>query len=286
MTVSFGVRYDGRDASQHVLDMRLLGRSLIGLDKIVNDGVIVLREGRPPKRGERADFTIKAGSPQMACVDIHAWIDPLLGVLPFVYDEVVKLGPEFIWRLLSYLLTKLGGRPKEAEPHFAALMDFAKDLNQSRDRSEERLHDTMRMLIDRLTPSAKELVAPVGPSCDRLTLRGPTGGQTTEIDVPMADAVRAKERLEVGDQMRMTVKVDGLVLHNRHLTIEHPDKPGKFLNADVRDPAFDVRPNVYTDAVDRWLEVDVKPTRRATGELAALYIMNAVGKPFDREEAA
>jgi hypothetical protein len=48
------IRYDGGDANNGSIDMRQLGRSLQGADKIISDGLIVLIQGRSPKRGERA----------------------------------------------------------------------------------------------------------------------------------------------------------------------------------------------------------------------------------------
>ena len=74
---------------------------------------------------------------------------------------------------------------------------------------------------------------------------------------------------------RMVVFIDGVVLHNRTLKVEVPDRPGAFMTADVRDPIFDQAPNIYTSAIGSSLEVEAKAVRRADGELAKLYILNA-----------
>lgn len=54
------IRYDGRDADIHTVDMRLLGRSLQGFDRIISDGIILLSEKGLPKHGERAILRVKA----------------------------------------------------------------------------------------------------------------------------------------------------------------------------------------------------------------------------------
>lgn len=91
----------------------------------------------------------------------------------------------------------------------------------------------------------------------------------------MADAIRAKEILEVGDMEKIRVRVDGVTIHNRSLKVELPEYPGKFYSAEVRDPAFDQTPNIYTAAIGQFLDVEAKPTRRPNGDLVKLYIMNA-----------
>jgi len=75
----------------------------------------------------------------------------------------------------------------------------------------------------------------------------------------------------------ITLKVDGIILHSRSLKVELPDEPGKFVTAEVRDPAFEGDPNPYLEAVNKTLTVQAKISRRHSGELARLYIMNVVG---------
>lgn len=53
------IKYDGGDADHGSIDMRHLGRSLQGADKIISDGLIVFIHARPPKRGERAPVSAK-----------------------------------------------------------------------------------------------------------------------------------------------------------------------------------------------------------------------------------
>ena len=75
----------------------------------------------------------------------------------------------------------------------------------------------------------------------------------------------------------MKIRIDGLIKHTRRATVVRIDEPGAFLSAEVRDPAFDQTPNVYTQALgdDSELVVQAKPTYRG-GELYRLYIMGSV----------
>lgn len=198
-------------------------------------------------------------------------------------------GKEFLFHFLSYLLAKLGGRPSDAEPHFKQMLDAivqmreadAADRLDERDKhyeNEERWRQAFLSLAEKLREPARNVVAPVGRTAEIMRVVPPPGysGPTTVVDVPMADAIRAKEPLEVGEMERIRVKIDGITLRSRTIKIEDPQQPGRYINADVRDPAFDHEPNIYKEAVGGEMLLDIKPSRRPNGEIAKLYVMNAV----------
>ena len=80
---------------------------------------------------------------------------------------------------------------------------------------------------------------------------------------------------------QMRIRVNGFTHHNRQLKVVHPDEPKRFITACVRDPAFDVAPNIYTEAatLERELIASVKTTTNKDGRLVGLYVMNA--KPVE-----
>ena len=50
----FRIVYEGGDADGHAMDMRALALSMLGAERIISDGLIILTERRLPRRGERA----------------------------------------------------------------------------------------------------------------------------------------------------------------------------------------------------------------------------------------
>jgi len=283
---SFSLRYDGGHAADHRIDMRTLGQSLIGVEKIVSDSLIVTLEGRLPKRNERRDIEILVETPRAHCVELWAIIAIAPGVLPFAQELLRDYTKDYVSTLLSHVLSFFGGRQKEADMYFEKLMDLNHRMLDAHaiDRSEDRAHslatqENMLRLVDKFRPAARQVVAPVGPSCNELILPAPDGGYPTVIDVPMADAIRAKEPVEVGDMTRMLVHVDTVSISRRAMRVLIPDAlEGGLVDAAIRDPAFDENPNhnIYTASLGSLLAVDVKPTyRKETGELIKLHVMNA-----------
>ena len=71
-------------------------------------------------------------------------------------------------------------------------------------------------------------------------------------------------------------RLDVAALLSAFKTATFVDQPGRFLPAEVRDPAFDQTPNIYTQALanDTELRVRATPTYRGE-ELYRLYIMGS-----------
>ena len=296
MTLKFHVRFDGRDASEHEIDLGQFGHSMIGLNKAVHEGLYVAVNGNIPKRGARLDIVVRAKPPHAGCVDLESVVVAASGFLPLLYEMLLNGGKEFLFHFLSFLLARLGGRGKEADPHFELMLEALHEMHDANlaDRKDERAkhyeseaawRDAFLALVDKLREPARNVVAPVGRTAEILTIVPPPGSRSpaTVIDVPMADAIRSKEPLEVGEMERIRVKIDGITLHNRTIKIEDPQQPGRYINAEVRDPAFDLEPNIYKEAVGHELTLDVKPTKRLNGEIAKLYVMGAAP---ERNEAA
>lgn len=288
MEQEFSIRFDGLDADNHRLDMRTFGKAIVGFDKLINTGLVSLAEYRMPKKGERYPLQLHATEPRRGSFELVASLGPsVAGALPLVHEMFYTGAAEIMWRWTSWVLSMTGGREKEADPHFLKLMDLTSEIHRGRAESEEANRRFLLQVLDRVGPAARSAVAPVGPSCDSVTVG--YGGEhllevhSTPVDLAMADAIRSKEKLEVGDMETMRVRVDGLTHHNRQLKIDHPQEPGKFLSAKVRDPAFEEPDSVYLKALAKkgWLDVEAKPSKRADGRLQNLYILDAKAVPDD-----
>lgn len=191
-------------------------------------------------------------------------------------ELIANHGVELLKQFISWVLMHLGGRKKEADVHFQQLMSLTRELNASRDSSDERWHQTLLALVDKFAPSARDAVAPVGRTARRLVISSDDGSAIAEIDEPTADAIRSRKGDEVEDLIELIVKVDGISHHKKQIQVENPEEPARFINADVRDPVMDNAPNIYSEAanVKGSLRVQAKKVRRE-GRLHRLYIMDA-----------
>lgn len=260
------VRFQGAGADQHRVDLRQLGHSLIGIDRIVTHGLFALEAGRLPKKREPLPFLLHTAAPQRGCVEVQIWLVAGGVFLPFVHDIFVTMASDILWRWIRGVLLRMAGRESDADANFEKVIELL-------DRVDARRHLEM-LQLQKLAMAATQAVTPIGQSCNSIAF--PQGGEDAEIDLPLAEAIRSKGKVKVGDMERMRVKVDGFTHHNKQLKVVHPNEPGRFVTAYVQDPAFADAPNVYTEAAtnESWLDVTAKPTIK-DGRIHALYIMDA-----------
>jgi hypothetical protein len=281
------IRYDGGDADEHAIDMRLFGESLIGLDRIISDGIIAVVAERVPKRGERAPVILKTKEPRQGSVLLEGYLQEAQGLLALGMPLLFNCGADLLWDWVKGVVYYWTGHRDLAEKCMEALVQTQQEHLAARDRSEERAHaERMAMLtvlretIDRLGPASAQAVAPIGPSVRSIGIT-PADKPPVEIDEPTADLLREHGEVELGELQEMQLRTDGFTFHTRKLSVEHPDRPG-YLLADVQDPLFDEESNPYTLAAQRkaLIRVKAKPGYRS-GRLEKLYIMDFGGEVED-----
>lgn len=274
----FYLSYDGLQASSHRMDMRRLGYAMVGLDHIITVGVVGLLERRPARARERLMFDVVASEPRKGTVGILGAMMTAYtgtqGMLPYAVSVMKDKAPDFVWYWVCFVFKKLGGRDREAERLLEKIMDDYASINEQALADRQRERDFILQLVDRLKPAAAQVAVPMGESADVLRIARRPGGVAEEIGVPEAVAIRTKEPMEVGDRTVMKVRIDGLVKHTNRGSVELAGEPGRFVNAEIRDPLFEVTPNPYIAAMnsDELIEVSVVPTYKG-GELFKLYVM-------------
>ena len=275
------VKYEGGDADKHFVEMRALGNSMLGFERIISDGLIFLGEDRLPKRGERHALVVRAKETVIGSSDLPIVLTQAAGLLPLTWWLMQTGAAEAVSHFATYVFTKLGGRNNEAQAAMDAMVRMREIEARERIASQEQWlsheagwRDQLFTLTNRLAMSAIRAVAPIGPSVDHFKLNG-SRATPLLVDLPTADAIRAKGELEVTDLQPIDLRVDGFVHHSKKLNVENPEQPGGYISADVRDPIFERVPNVYTEAAANQtvIRVQAKLGYRA-GILERIYIMD------------
>ncbi|MCB8883999.1 hypothetical protein ACELLULO517_27425 [Acidisoma cellulosilytica] len=277
------LKFEGGDADQHLIGMGSLGQALIGIDRIATAGIIAIDHRHMPRNRERSQLIVKARQPVSGSLEIWADVKAALGELPLAGQILRQSGGEFVVHFLSYVLKSFGGRKKDAPQNMDAILQMFQSTLSHVERSEIRQFEDQAKVRELLINVASGLkkpaiaaVAPIGRTVSSLTI---CAGELTAatVDEPMADAIRDKGDLEIGDLQTMALVTDGWVYHNQTLSIHHPDVPGKFIAAKVKDPLAEFGPNPYADAASmkRTIQVRAKPAYR-DGMLETIYILDYI----------
>lgn len=279
----FVVRYEGGDAEQHVLDMRQLGESLIGIERLINTGLYVLEHGKRPGHGRVLKSVVRVSTPQPGSLEFIP--DLLGGVYPLLNEPIVQKHIGAILRqLVKIPLLAMGGLEHEAQGHTVDLLEKAlanaERAAERTERADERRHREHMKLYDLLShqwayDAARNAVSPVGKGCDCMQI---SDDETSDTITPiMAEAIRTRGSVRMGEPEEMSVLVDGFIHRTRQLRVVHPDVPDRLVTAYVRDPAFAVAPNIYTEAASSRQRLRVLARDLRKGDrLVALEIMKQV----------
>lgn len=283
MSDGFIVKFDGGDADNHSIDMRLLGESLQGIDRIASDLIVAVLNQRVPKKGERTPFVVKAYEPRPGTLTIPVLIQESAGLLQAGWQIFGPNASDILANWFKAVLSYHSGKQSDAEVAIDQVAELAKLHNEALNRVEAHRHDEilgmqsiLRTVIERSGPAAAQTVAPVGPSVRRLWFFSPRKIETPslEITVEDADKIREKSALDWSALQKITLQTDGYVFHNKRLSVAHPQKSG-FFSAEVEDPIAEIENNPYATAGARKAKivVDAKLGFRS-GILERMVILN------------
>ncbi len=265
------IRFEGLDAQDNLIEIQSFGQSLIGINRLVGNGLHFYETGECLKKGKLSPFLIKTKPPEIGSYELAIILAESKAYLPLIHDIILSRPSKILGNLLSGLLLKMGGREQDSTEKLNAVVDLYERINQ--DRADERRH--VENVIDKLNPHARQVVYPIGKSSDNMVLE--YNGETTNIDLPIADSIRSKERLEVGEMETIETTIDGIFLSQKQIKIPHPTEIGKYTIGRVSDPVFLDTPNIYTDALSNQkpVKLTAKIRKNQNGIIKDIYVLNA-----------
>lgn len=155
------IKYDGGDAAKHTVEMRALGLSLIGFERIVSDGLIFMGHNRLPKRRERHQLAVKAREPSIGSTEIPFDIVQSLPLLPLGWWLMQTGAAEVVSHWITFAFAKLSGRSGEPQAAMEALVKMREfELADKAETQRQWLEhdagwrDQLFALANRLAPAA------------------------------------------------------------------------------------------------------------------------------------
>lgn len=288
----FILKYEGRDADEHVLDAEDYGRSLIGAAKVYNVVAHYCVTGYVPKSNYRKQIVCYAKAPKEGSFeDIFFFV---------VASDQYGLFSDIVKESLGYLLFKIAGSAKRIWTGSSTTDETVQNLTEIIRMQVEKDHNLMEILAngllagnekladlhgklietlpdlaDRTRNHARDLVCPIGKSCKELTQFAGTDGDS-KIDEADAEAIRSTEDLEVKEMQTFRCeKIQELNLNTGHCELQIEGIDG-IVTGKISDPILEQPYNVYTRAFDGQLSFNIqaKPVEKK-GHIQKLFISDA-----------
>lgn len=272
--------FDGGQARDRQIRMYEAGTALIGIDRLLTTGLQHIAAGKVIAPRAPQPFIIQTSAPGDGSIEIPVWLTATMVVaLPLVEALCIEGASRVLWLWTSAVLTRMAGRERESTDYAKDLIDFLRTVEDHRHAEQTQRH-MENMAWTKLVHPAARVMEPVGRSCHTVTITGEDEA-TIEFDSYDADAIRSNATDWIDPMEEITLTIDGFTLHNRQLRVKDPESPSRYVPAHVRDPEFNITPNVYTETASRRgdLRVMARTARnKANGSIRAFFILNALHK--------
>ena len=277
------IRYEGKDADRHVIDMMALGESMQGFGRIYSVVGHFVATGSYAKQWQALEVRAFATEPKAKCFQLAVELQSVM------QSQLMSgLAGSIITAIVSYIVARNSNKGEEMK-HLRELLEKQLDSQTGRnDKTTDRLLLTIEKLAESLRSSLKQAVSPVGQTCRSIDIipSPESGAQPISIDQATKDAILADDDdaeltglksfvviITEMDRERGTAKVR---LLGQDGEPEADDDGTSRVNAKITDPAFESSANVYIQhfASGEKLEVRGKASIKE-GVIRQLYLSDA-----------
>ena len=274
------ISYTGLFADAHYVEAQEFGKSIAGVSKTANSICHLLFFGTVTADTKKYQIRFFVGPSKENGLLQELFALMNTGMMPMFSPVLTKVAKVFIERAFDAVVKAVLNRPSEMKAALDILHDtikrhdeFAKQVHAGQMKDKAWMQDMIGVLVNQNRSALREIPAPVGKSVRKIQIGTKQNGPA--IDEPVAEVLRAKDGLTLGDVQQFDVTVEGVFKTNGacRLRIAGQDR---IVSGKITDPALDRAGNVYTTALNAGLPLHVtaKPTLK-DGRLHTLFVSDA-----------
>ena len=252
----FAIKYEGGHAKDHSLNLRQLGKSVLGIERILSAGIYVTGAMEEPKTRGRIPFSIQTRPPEPGSLDLGLLLIISEQVVPFLSARYLESISKFLldWVKSLYHKKLSEDSPNSEGAYFRLMTEITHRMAELSDRdslSKEKLETFERMFnrtMDSLDKARTDAITPIGRSCTSMHFLN--GADFFEIDTDIAQRIRRKGGASLGPEEMMTLQIVEAARDTNKLRVIVRALQGRKLIAYVDDPEihYPVEQNRYLQA--------------------------------------
>jgi hypothetical protein len=272
------LRYDGLEADHHRIDLAQVGISLQGAAQLIGSASTVIMTGQYAKRSPALSVKVYAGIVRDGCWELPAIILPVVPIAAAVmFPHIVEVGrkaaTKAVTSAVNYVITRLSGQPSDVKRALDTVDKAVAELGQT----SRYAFDALERMAAQQRPAVRNLVNPIGQSCDVLRVGNADDG-AIPINSTIRAAIDAPDPIEITDTATYEIFISELDHKNRtcKFSLREDDDPNHRLTGEITDPIIQAPHNPYLEAfaAQRWLVVLGKAQLK-DGEMEKLFISDA-----------
>lgn len=269
---TISIRYDGKDAENHEIDLYSLGQSLQGLARVASSVGNFAITHKHARHYKKQVVRVAAQGAKANCFTMDM-------VWNFVQQHQILSGSfgAIVAPLITYVLFQATKKEQEAETAKAELVSVLRE-EVSKDRDLiNRLVDSVEYLATSMKPAARQTLEPLGTSCRTVTLKiGDTSAIFNEAD-------KAASNLKPKDEITPTLSYQILITEldversTGKAYVNGQDASHRRIPITIMDPLIQTQDNIYATSLAKSVSINVQARGIVkAGQLHRLFVEGPV----------
>ncbi|EML4012974.1 hypothetical protein RUM72_003589 [Klebsiella pneumoniae] len=278
--IKISLRYDGKDALNHEIDLNCLGESLKGFSKVLSTAASSSATQKYSKYINYQEVKVYAREAKANCFTLDA-------ALNFVTQNQLFSG--IAATILGAILQYIFARNSNKKDEMKALQQSLEKAIEALGNKDAGTIDKLIAVIDRmaveLRPSVRQAVSPIGNTCDEISIATNVDGcllKVNEHDKAEIDKLDDDEVIGLCEYRAFLTEFDA---HNMtEKIILEGDDSNRRIASEISDPSASKKNNPYINALGSYISTKGDPssvftiTAKATvkkGQINRLFIVDA-----------
>lgn len=261
------IRYDGLDAENHQIDLYNFGKSIQGIAKILATLATFSLTGKYEADKRNLSCKVLIQEPKANCFSILATIqaiDPSTVISTLDKSSTLSgIAGGSVVSLLSYLFSSLSGKKvKDMELNSNAVVQL-------------KMLEVFEKMVVGLLPAARDVVQPIGVTCDTIKFNTKESSQSTILDSSDKVAI-LDNNFHVTESEFYTVIISQLDMKTHKCKVSLLEDLHRRFSAEICDPSVELPNNVYVTAMAARKSIKVKAKKKVFATKTEFVISDVV----------
>ncbi|HGP0311622.1 DUF7946 domain-containing protein [Citrobacter freundii] len=270
------LRFDGKDAQNHEVELGVLGESFQGFAKVLSTAGNFAVSQKYYKKCNYQEVKVYARDPRANCFSIDA-------VTSFISQQQLfsGLAAAILPLLIQYIFSR-NAQKKEEMKLLKDSLDKAIEALGNKDKDTiQGLLNVIDKMATELRPAVRQAVSPIGNTCSTITIKSGESSTPlviTESDKEVIDRLEDDEVIPLREYQVLITEFDGVKKTAKIIFVG--DDNAKRISAEISDPAVMKKENPYILALQAFMHAPNDPSAGVTVTAKAIAKKGAISKLF------
>lgn len=247
--VNISLRYDGKDAENHEIELTCLGESLKGFSKILATAGTFALTQKYTKNSSYHEVKVYAREARANCFTLDTALNFITQSQLFSGSAGAILGA-----LIPYIFARNAQKKEEMKALKEALEKAIEALGNKDRPTIDGLISVIDKMAGELRPSVRQAVSPIGSTCNKISVSTGLRGKSAIIDEHDKEIIDQLDDDEVLGLREYRIFVTELDAHRMTAKVLlEGDDSGRRVIAQISDPSVSKSDNPYLSALSSYM---------------------------------